>query len=249
MTDRTHWGPMESLEDAATEADTPDADDVVFVGPVRYDRNTRDIQERAHMQAQHRAALIQRGFDADLLDAQHGQYYTTQLAGADIGHPNLNDDTPAAPAGYVNVTWQVDADGNISAYSQDYSEPTATADTNGASAANFNVAKTDGRAYDIEAHLVAIVIASPELGGDPQIGASAVYKANVHYDPDTDTMITVSEDLSDPGLNPIVDSAATAFSESAGIFGLSVQGVGGWSGTVTIRWLLYYTLRQSGSPT
>ncbi len=41
---------------------------------------------------------------------------TVEINGVTVSDPNFNNTTPAAPVGDVNVTWQVDASGNVSAY-------------------------------------------------------------------------------------------------------------------------------------
>lgn len=252
MIERTHWGPMESLEDPATEADTPDADDVTFVGPVRFDRNMREAQQNAYLQKMSRAALIQRGLDADLLDAQHGQYYTTQINGEDIGHPNFNDDTPAAAAGFSNVSWQVDADGNVSAYVEDCCEPYAEITTEDDDTGSTSLTKVDNSAYDIDLHIVMGVYDSPETPGDPTQGQSAVHKLNYHYDPaSSDTISLVNSAIHDVGipsdpLTPMVQ--AITVTESAGQFTVQVQSYGGYSGAVTYHWRIWYTLRELPLP-
>lgn len=63
----------------------------------------------------HREVVFHAGLHADLLDGQHGPYYTTAVNGEDVGHPNFNDTTPAAPAGGANVKFQSDGS-NVSAY-------------------------------------------------------------------------------------------------------------------------------------
>lgn len=51
-----------------------------------------------------------------LVDAFAGTGVKIKVNGSVITNPNFNSSTPAAPAGYTNVTWQVDGSGNISAY-------------------------------------------------------------------------------------------------------------------------------------
>ena len=41
---------------------------------------------------------------------------TVEINGVTVSDPNFNNTTPAAPMGDVNVTWQVDVSGNVSAY-------------------------------------------------------------------------------------------------------------------------------------
>jgi hypothetical protein len=107
-----------------------------------FSKATELADMRRHFRNLHKAALLHENTNVDLLDDQHGEYYTTQVNGEDVGHPNFNDDTPAAPAGYANVTFQKDDDGNVSAYG-------ATGDVTGpASATICNAAcfaATDGK--------------------------------------------------------------------------------------------------------
>jgi hypothetical protein len=51
-----------------------------------------------------------------ILDAAYGAGGSINVNGNLVEGPNLNNTTPAAPAGYTNVFWQYDSNGNISAY-------------------------------------------------------------------------------------------------------------------------------------
>jgi hypothetical protein len=69
-----------------------------------------DIVRR--LQNQHRSWLWYKGLNVDLLDSKHASYLTTAVNETDIDHPDLNDTTPAAPAGGLNVKWQADDEQN-----------------------------------------------------------------------------------------------------------------------------------------
>lgn len=75
---------------------------------------TELADNRRHWHNLHRKALLQEGLNADLLDDQHGSYYTTKVNGTAIDCPDLDDDTPAPPTDAVPVNWQSDSDGKVS---------------------------------------------------------------------------------------------------------------------------------------
>jgi hypothetical protein len=52
-----------------------------------------------------------------LLDRAFGNGSSIDVNGELVENPNLNSATPVAPAGYANVIFQVDSNGNITAYS------------------------------------------------------------------------------------------------------------------------------------
>jgi hypothetical protein len=91
-----------------------------------FSRPTELADNRRHWRNLHREAMLQLGLNADLLDDQHGPYYTVAVNSttspynaavvddADIAHPNLNDALPAQPAGFLPVLWQVSGS-NVSA--------------------------------------------------------------------------------------------------------------------------------------
>jgi hypothetical protein len=54
--------------------------------------------------------------DMWLIDRAFGNGSSINVNGVLVQHPNLNNTTPVAPAGYTNVIFQVDSNGNISAY-------------------------------------------------------------------------------------------------------------------------------------
>lgn len=217
-----------------------------------FSRATEFADNRRHWHNLHKEAVLQLGLNADLLDDQHGPYYTTQINGEDVGHPNFNDSDPAAPSGSANVAFQVDEDGNVSAYAEDCCEPYASITTIGAAIGTAVLTKTDLSAYDIDLHVVMGVFDSPESGpGDPVQGQSAVHKFNYHYDPASDTVTLVETDLHDVGiptdaLTPMVQSVSVT--ESAGAFTVSVQSYAGYSGDVTYHWRVWYTLRELPLP-
>lgn len=62
-----------------------------------------------HATLQHRAVCWHKGLNADLLDSKHAPYLTVAVNETDVDHPDLNDSSPATPAGGLNVKWQVAA--------------------------------------------------------------------------------------------------------------------------------------------
>jgi hypothetical protein len=72
-----------------------------------------------------------------ILDAAYGAGGSINVNGNLVEGPNLNNTTPAAPAGYTNVFWQYDSNGNISAYVSN-SGGGSSVDINGSPVSNPN---------------------------------------------------------------------------------------------------------------
>ena len=68
---------------------------------------------------------------------------------------NLNDTTPAAPGGNVNVKWQTDGSGNDSAYVPVYALPGATSSTLGGVELNTDLGGTATAPTVVATHLTA----------------------------------------------------------------------------------------------
>lgn len=77
----------------------------------------------------------------NLLDQAYGAGSSINVNGTLVESPNLNNTTPAAPAGKTNVIWQVDVNGNISAYASGGGGSTPGGPTN---SIQYNAAGTLG---------------------------------------------------------------------------------------------------------
>lgn len=73
----------------------------------------------------------------NLIDAAYGAGSSINVNGTLVTSPNLNNTLPAAPAGKTNVIWQVDVNGNISAYATSGGGG-STVNVNGSAVSNPN---------------------------------------------------------------------------------------------------------------
>ena len=75
-----------------------------------------------------------------ILDAAFGSGSSINVNGTLVESPNLNNTLPTAPAGKTNVIWQVDINGNVSAY-------TSTAATTNPGGSNLQLQYNNSSAF------------------------------------------------------------------------------------------------------
>jgi hypothetical protein len=114
----------------------------------------------------------------NLIDQAYGAGSSINVNGTLVESPNLNNTTPAAPAGKTNVLWQVDANGNISAYASGGGGSTPGGPTNSiqynagstlGGLASFSLNPLNGEVTIIDTEASGSNLAALSIKGDPAL--------------------------------------------------------------------------------
>lgn len=101
------WG------EEASEGDAPD--ETEYVGPPGYTDGLQVLDLWHAVWRLYKCGLTHRCLSADLLDGQHGTYYTTKIAGTDVANPNVIGGTGVTiNVSGSDITINADNNGDVS---------------------------------------------------------------------------------------------------------------------------------------